>query len=175
MYKNAKDVGRQGRNFEVTMRFVLGLLEEESLETEKMHGQGKADCIVKKGVTLECKSGCGWLVSPIYDTPYQAQKALDNGDIKMLRAMFVAYIPCYDGTNLHETRILTQKAFINIFSRFGKLRIKKSSANGKYGITIQSYIPTPTFKASQAVYQGILQALDEEGMTIEQFANKMGL
>ena len=175
MYKNTNDPGRLGRNYECTVRFVLGLLDTESTETEKMHGQGKADCIVKKGVTLECKSGCGWLVSPIYDTPYQAQKALDNGDIKMLRAMFVAYIPCYDGTNLHETRIMTQKAFINIFSRFGKLRIKKSSANGKYGITIQSYIPTPTFKASQAVYQGILQALDEEGMTIEQFAIKMGL
>ena len=173
MYENRNDFGRDGRNYELMVRYALGMVAD--LSSEKMHGHGKADVNVKHGVTLECKTGCGWLVSPVFDTPYEAQAVLDSGEFKMLKAMFVAYLPQYNGSNLADTRVLTQKKFLAILAKHGKLRIKKSSANGKWGITIQSYIPTPTFKASQAVYASILHDLDTEGETLEQFANRMGL
>jgi hypothetical protein len=92
----------------------------------------------------------------------------------MRRATYVAYVPQYDeNTCLEDVRFLTQAQFLAIFADAGKVRVKRGS-NGQYGIAIQSYIPTPTFKASKAKYQAILDRLND-GLTAEEFIEKFAL
>lgn len=166
-YTNTADDGRFGRNFEVDLRAYLTAL------LTRMHPMNTTDVVVKRGVTLECKTGCGWLVNPWTDDILEADDVLANG-FKMRRATYVAYVPQYDeNTCLADVRFLTQAQFLTIFADAGKVRVKRGS-NGQYGIAIQSYIPTPTFKASKAKYQAILDRLND-GLTAEEFVEKFAL
>lgn len=166
-YTNTKDTGMNGRNFEVDLRaYLKGIFE-------RCHHMDVTDISIKRGVTLEVKSGCGWLVSPFTSDVCEAYDLLDNG-FKMRRATYIAYLPQYsEVTDISEVRFFTQAQFLRIFSDFNKVRVKRSSA-GQYGLALQSYIPTPTFRASKKVYQAILDRLDE-GMTAEEFVDKFGL
>lgn len=167
-YTNTKDTGMNGRNFEVDLRAHLMHIYELFC-----HHMDKTDISVKRGVALEVKSGCGWLVSPFTSDIMEADALLQDG-FKMKRATYVAYIPQYtENTDISEVRFFTQAQFLRIFSDFGKVRVKRSSA-GLYGLAIQTYIPTPTFRASKKVYQAILDRLDE-GLTAEEFVEKFGL
>jgi hypothetical protein len=168
-YANEKDYGRNGRNFEVAFRSLLIGVEGAC------NPQGVADILVKRGVTLECKTGCGWLISPTYASKEEASEILAEGGFKMKRAMFVAYLPEFNGENAEDALILTQSKFMAIFAKYGKLRVKQSSSNGMWGITIQSYIPTEKFKASKKVYQAILIELFDNGEYYDTFAERMGL
>lgn len=169
-YTNTNDNGMNGRNFEVDLRMVLTGIDQ------RMHPGKVADIFVKRGVTLECKTGCGWLVSPKWDTKEEAEAVLLAGQWKMQKAMFVAYLPTYgEWDSPEDAFILTQKKFVEIFVRHGKVRVKQSSANGKWGLTIQSYIPTEKFKASRKVYEAIIADLMDGSETVEDFKNRMGL
>lgn len=165
-YHNERDHGRKGRNMEEDGRLLFKQVDE------RCHPLGVADMVVKRGVTVEFKTGCGWLVSPIYDSKEEVEEMLD--DFKMVKAMYVCYLPEYDGTNIYDAIVITQKKFLTVFRNHGKIRVKKGS-NGLWGIAIQSYIPTPTFKASVKTYEAILQDLADNGMIIEEFAEKYGL
>ena len=168
LYTNTADDGRFGRNFEVDMRQYLKSV------FERVHHMDKSDVSIKRGVTLECKTGCGWLVSPFTTDICEADDVLENG-FKMRRATYVAYVPKYDeSVDLSEVRILTQAQFLSIFRDAKKLRVKRSS-DGVYGIAIQSYIPTPSFKASRATYAWILEQLASTGLSAEEFVEKFAL
>ena len=134
-YTNTADCGRFGRNFEVDLRaYLKGIFE-------RCHPMGTTDITVKRGVTLECKTGCGWLVNPWTTDICEADDILANG-FKMKRATYIAYLPQYtENTDISEVRFLTQAQFLAIFSDAGKVRVKRSS-KGLYGLAIQSYIPT---------------------------------
>lgn len=166
-YTNTADAGRFGRNFEVDLRaYLKGIFE-------RCHHMDATDISVKRGVALECKTGCGWLVNPWTDDVCEADDVLANG-FKMARATYIAYLPKYDETtSIEDVRFLTQAQFLSIFADAGKLRVKRGS-NGLYGIAIQSYIPTEKFKCSKAVYQTILNRLDM-GLTADEFVDKFGL
>lgn len=166
-YTNKADDGRFGRNFEVDLRaYLKGIFE-------RCHHMDATDISVKRGVTLEVKSGCGWLVSPFTDDICEADGLLENG-FKMKRATYVAYLPQYnEDTDISEVRFFTQAQFLQIFADFNKVRVKRSSA-GLYGLAIQTYIPTEKFRASKKVYAEILSRLDM-GMTAEEFVDKFGL
>ncbi len=166
-YTNTADDGRFGRNFEVDLRaYLKGIFE-------RCHHMDVTDISVKRGVTLEVKSGCGWLVSPFTDDICEADDLLENG-FKMKRATYIAYLPQYsENTDISEVRFFTQAQFLRIFTDFNKVRVKRSST-GLYGLAIQTYIPTEKFRASKKVYAEILARLDE-GMTAEEFVDKFGL
>lgn len=166
-YTNTADTGRFGRNFEVDLRAYLKSV------IERCHPMHTTDVTVKRGVTLECKTGCGWLVSPFTADVTEADALLEDG-FKMRRATYVAYLPQYsEDTDISEVRFFTQAQFIGIFADHKKVRVKRGS-NGLYGIALQSYIPTEKFKCSKAVYQSILSRLDD-GLTAEEFAEKFAL
>lgn len=167
VYTNERDDGKNGRNFEVEFRLLLTGEEGAS------NPQGVADILVKRGVVLECKTGCGWIVYPTYRTKEEAEALIESG-FKMKKAMFVAYLPKFDGTNAADALVLTQAKFLAVFGKYRKLRVKKSS-DGLWGIAIQSYIPTPTFKASAKVYESILADLFDNGEYYDTFAERMGL
>jgi hypothetical protein len=167
MYTNEKDNGRNGRNFEVDFRLLI------TEKAEACHRQGVADIVVKMGVTLECKTAQPQLTAPIYNSKEEAENAIANG-FKMSKAMFVAYLPTYNGNNAEEAIIVSQKTFIEIFRKHGKLRAKRHS-NGKWCIAIQQYIPTPTFKASQKTYDAIITDLFNNGEYYDTFMERMGL
>lgn len=166
-YTNTADDGRFGRNFEVDLRaYLKGIFE-------RCHHMDATDISVKRGVTLEVKSGCGWLVSPFTADITEADDLLADG-FKMRRATYIAYLPQYsENTDISEVRFFTQAQFLRIFTDFNKVRVKRSST-GLYGLAIQTYIPTEKFRASKKVYAEILARLDE-GMTAEEFVDKFGL
>lgn len=166
-YTNTHDTGMNGRNFEVDLRAYLKSV------IERVHPMNTADVIVKRGVTLECKTGCGWLVSPFTPDIMEANALLAEG-FKMRRATYVAYLPQYtENTDISEVRFFTQAQFLAIFNDNKKVRVKRSRA-GLYGLAIQSYIPTEKFKCSKAVYRNILERL-ENGLTAEEFVEKFAL
>lgn len=168
LYNNPNDSGKDGRNFEPIFRMLFGF------ELERCHRQGEADILVKRGVTLECKTGHAQLTAPIYASKEEATEALKSGNFRMSKAMFVAYLPKFNGSNATDALILTQKNFLAVLRKHGKLRAKRHS-NGNWCIAIQQYIPTPTFKASQKTYDAILADLFDNGEYYDTFMERMGL
>lgn len=166
-YTNTHDNGKDGRNFEVVLRYALTGKEEAC------HGLGKTDITIGvKGVTIEAKSGAGWLVYPCYESKEEAEALIEEG-FKMSRATYVAYVPTFTG-DPYEAIVLTQAAFLAVFSKHKKIRAKKSSS-GLWGVALQSYVPTEKFKASVKTYEAILADLADNGMILEEFAEKYGL
>lgn len=174
-YTNTKDTGMNGRNFEVDLRaYLYSVIGRMAVDSDnRFHHMDLADLILKRGVTLEAKTGCGWLVSPFTADIREADALLANG-FKMKKATYVAYLPQYnENTDISEVRFFTQAQFLRIFSDNGKVRVKRSS-DKRYGLAIQTYIPTPTFRASKKVYANILAELDG-GMTAEEFFERIGV
>ena len=162
---NTADDGRFGRSFEVDFREIL------TGAIERCHPLGVADVSVKRGVTVETKTGCGWLVNPTFDTPEEAWHFFENTYKPMLKASHVAYLPKWTGENTRDCIILTQKKFLAVLERNKLIRAKGNK--GYFGICIQSYIPTPTFKASVSRYESFLEDLSNTGEIIEEFAERM--
>ena len=163
--KNTSDDGRFGRSFEVDFREILTGV------SHRMHPLGIADITVKRGVTVECKSGCGWLVSPEFDSAEEAMEYFVNSYKPMLKASHVAYLPKWTGDNTRDAIVLTQRKFLEILSRHNLIRTK--GKKGSYGVAIQSYIPTPTFRASQKRYDAFLEDLADNGEIVEEFAERI--
>lgn len=166
LYSKSISTGRNGDNTENCVQWsVNGTLSRRRPE-------GCTDVVVKAGVTLEVKTGCGWLVNPWTDSKDEAQEAIDNG-LKMRRAAFVAYLPRYEGPeSLYEMTVNTQRNFLEILARYNLIRVKKGS-NGLYGVAIQSYIPSPSFKASVTRYNAVLDGLSAAGETLDDFIRRV--
>lgn len=162
---NTADDGRFGRSFEVDFREIL------TGAVERCHPLGVADVAVKRGVTVETKTGCGWLVNPEFDNAEDAWNYFENAYKPMIKASHVAYLPKWNGENTRDAIILTQAKFLNILEKNKLVRAK--SNKGYFGIAIQSYIPTPTFKASVSRYESFLNDLADNGEIIEEFAERM--
>jgi hypothetical protein len=167
--QNLEDSGHFGRCFEVDMRHEL-------INTvERVHPLGVADVTIKAGVTLECKTACGWIVNPQFDTPEEAKAYIEEKTRPMKKAMFVAYLPQYNGENLEDARILSQTSFLNMLKEAGLLRAKKGSSknNPQYGIAIQSYLPTKSFHPSMKTLAFVEGYLMEHGETVEEYVERM--
>lgn len=160
-YTIANGHGFCGDNLELVVRFLV------NGKLESVHPSKVADIQASKRVTIECKSGCGWLVKPAYNQ-YEALAILENG-FSMDNAKYIAYVPKFEKVeNIGDVRVMTQAQFLEILRSHGKLRIKKGS-NGLYGIAIQQYIPTPNFRASKAVYANILDDFNTHGKTLKKW------
>lgn len=161
--------GAAGADYETVVRYCMtGIIS-------RVHKAGIADIAVKSGVTVECKTGCGWLTAPDWSDEDRALEALYSGQWRMSRASHVCYLPRYNGPeSVADAIVLRQADFIRIFSEAGKIRVKKHSAGG-WGIAIQSYIPTPTFKASPRKFQSIIDAMMDAGEYIDTFCARMGV
>lgn len=168
-YTNANDNGNNGRNAELNLRGQVADLLGKSIRVDRIKSARRADLKVKtakgKIMTVESKTGCGWVTNPNY-TQEQAQDLLQ--DLQMLKkaiahTMYIAYAP----TANDEMLIMPKARFIEICAKHNILRVKKHSSGCGYGVTIQSYIPTPTFKASPVRYQAILDDLFNTGDYID--------
>ena len=151
--------GRKGSALEVMLRaFLTG-------KVAPMSRAGLCDIAFKRGVTIEAKTGAGYLMNPTFDTKEDAIAFFEEAYQPMSKAMFVAYCPKFDGT-LNDVRILTQKTFLGILSQHNLIRPKKS--RGLWGIAIQNWIPTKSFKPSLKKVEAVKAALDS-GMTVAEF------
>lgn len=167
-FRNPADTGSKGKAFESLVR------NELRNELSMCRPAGKTDIVVKRGIALESKTGCGWIVSPIlsegigYATQADAQAAIDSMNFHVCRATHFVY-SC-DGT-LENARVFSQKQFLSIWAEHGKLRTKYHRDSGLWGITIQTWIPTETWKGSKKVYASILSSLSE-GLTLAEYAER---
>lgn len=151
--------GRSGSALEVMLRaFLTG-------KVAAMSRAGLSDIAFKRGVTIEAKSGAGFLVNPTFDSKEDALAFFTEAYAPMSKAMFVAYCPKFYGT-LDNVRILTQKTFLGILSQHNLIRAKQS--RGLWGIAIQNWIPTKSFKPSLKKVEAVKAAL-ESGMTVAEF------
>lgn len=175
IYKNANDDGREGRNSELTFRISLAEHLGKFINPYCIKSAYKADFKVKtaggKVITGECKTGCGWLTKPNY-TQEQAQALLQ--DLQALKkavdhSSYIAYAP----TSADDMLIMPKSRFIEICAKHNILRIKKHSSGCGYGVTIQSYIPTPTFHASKNRYEAILSDLFDNGEYIDCWVERL--
>lgn len=177
IYTNTNDDGRDGRNAEIDFRVTLAQNLGRTISPDRIKTMNKADFKVKtaggKVITGECKTGCGWLTKPCY-TQEQAQELLE--DLQALKkavahSSYIAYAP----TANDDMLVLTKSCFIEICARYNILRVKKHSSGCGYGITIQSYIPTPTFKASPTRYEAILNDLFENGEYVDCWLDRLNI
>lgn len=177
IYKNANDDGREGRNAEIDFRIALAEALGKKIKPEAIKASHKADFKVKtvggKVITGECKTGCGWLTRPDYTEAEAKDLLTDLRNLKkaVAHSSYIAYAP----TASDEMLIMTKSAFIDLCARYNLLRIKKHSSGCGYGITIQSYIPTPTFRASKTRYEAILNDLFDNGEYIDCWIERLSV
>ena len=151
--------GARGSVLEIMLRaFLTG-------KVAAMSRAGLCDIAFKRGVTIEAKSGAGYLVNPTFDSKEDALAFFEEAYQPMSKAMFVAYCPKFTGT-LEDVRIHTQKTFLGILNQYNLIRPKKS--RGLWGIAIQNWIPTKSFKPSLKKVEAVKAALDS-GMTVAEF------
>ncbi len=181
-YMNSSSTGGAGMAFEVALREMLKGV------SERCHGARETDISVKTGVALECKSGCGWLLEPGrhgvgYDSRAEAEMVLAeklnalhsgalNGWQVMPRALHVAYAETFDGVSLDNVRIMSQHRFLTLLDAYNLIRIKQSRSSGRWGFAIQSYIPTPKFRASRKRYEAFAADRERYGMTITEYVER---
>lgn len=162
---NSNDFGRFGRCADVLVRMYL------TGKVERCHPLGISDTFLKRIGAIETKTGCGWLLNPEYATPEDALAAWASKKNPIPKARYIAYNPTFtDFDGLTEFIVLTQTQFINALNKYNLVRVKAHS--GKYGIAIQSYIPTPTFKASKQRYNDFMATLENNGLYLDCFADK---
>lgn len=127
--------------------------------------------------TIEVKTGAGWLMSPIYGSKEEALEAMARKGNAMVRSQFIAYADTFDRRNpdsLYRTiRIISSRKFCQYLLDNNGLVVKqksKASANYNdgaryYGIAIQS-------NRNCKFWAGLYDLLENDGMTLEQFAGK---
>lgn len=152
--RNVKDTGRNGRAFEVLVReYILGTVE-------RVHPLGVSDISAKCGA-IECKSGRGWIVNPVFDTAEEALCYYYKNRLPMNKARYIVYTP-YAEYGINGARVYTQRTFLDILEKCGLITAKKSS-RGAYGIAIQ------VFSNSAKKEAAFLDALDADGETLDSF------
>ena len=138
---------------------------------DRLHPAGYSDCIVKRGVSVEFKTGAGELDPYGYDTKEEAQEAMENDDF-LHGCTHVAYLAKFDGTNVEDFIVLSRRRFIKVLKEFGLVRVKHAS-NGSWKVTIQNYLPTPNFHPSLTRAACFFEALEENGYYLDIFAERM--
>lgn len=138
---------------------------------ERLHPAGYGDCIIKRGVSVEFKTGAGELEPFGFDTKEEAEEAMENDDF-LRGCTHVAYLAKFDGTNVEDFIVLSRKRFIKVLKAYNLVRVKKAS-NGKWKVTIQNYLPTPNFHPSLKRAACFFEALEENGYYLDIFAERM--
>ena len=164
-YNPTTDCGAMGKRADVLARkLVTGKLE-------RCHPASIADCTVKRGVSVEIKTGAGELGGYGYDTKEEAQEAMEAGNF-LEHCTHVAYLAKYDGTNIDYMLVLPRKRFIKLLNKYNLVRIKHSS-DGMWRVTIQNYLPTPNFHPSKERAALFLEELEINGLYLDCFCEKM--
>lgn len=164
-YNPSGDFGACGKQFEVLFRATL------TDRVERVHPAGYADCVVKRGVVVECKTGAGTLGDFGWDTKEEAELAMENMDF-LHKCSHVAYLPKFNGYNLEDTIIVPRKRFIRILLKYNLVRVRCGS-NGKWYVTIQNYLPTEKFKSSRERVGCLIEDLQDNGYYLDIFAKRM--
>lgn len=171
---NTMNDGYNGIQTEVATRKAVAEYVGTAIVAGSRKSARHADLKVKTAsnaiLTIEVKTGCGWLVNPTLE---QAQAVELLEDLQALKkaiahSKYFAYAP----TAQDEVLIMPKGKFVDILAQYGILRAKKGS-NGAYGVAIQSYIPTPTFRASKERYRAILDTLFDNGEYIDCFLDRV--
>lgn len=166
----ADPMGNPSRQVECFLRYRL------TGKVERVHPLGVADVVVKKGVTLEVKTGHGWLVEPSFESLEDLEAFLDERKNPMIKASHIAYLPhrATDGTDCEDCLFFTAGQLLNILGGFGKLILKES--RGFWGIAMKAWITEGyAQKSSPKVEEQIRAQLNDTGLILEEFAEKYGL
>lgn len=127
--------------------------------------------------TVEVKTGAGWLMSPIYNSKQEALAAMMKKGNMMIRSQFIAYADVFDRKNpdslYTSIRVISSRKFCQFLLDNGGIVAKQkspASANHNdgaryYGIAIQS-------NRKCKFWSGLYDLLENEGMTLDQFAQK---
>lgn len=164
---NPNDKGAMGKAYDSLGRYAF------TQKLEYCHHAGMYDCLVKSGVVIEWKNGCGSLDGFGYDTKEEAELAMIERRY-LPNCTHIAYIPKFNGENMDETIITPRLRFIKILEQFKLVRVRRET-DGKWRVAIQSYIPSPTFKASPERMAAFIEALEENGLYIDLFAEKFDI
>lgn len=164
-YSAITDCGKDGKRADVAVRYAV------TGKIERCHSAGDVDCVVKRGVTVEIKTGCGELEPFGYDTKEEAIEAMEAGRF-LLGCTHVAYLPRFTGDNVDSVLVLPRKRFISLLQKYNLIRVKQATC-GTWKVTIQSYLPTPTFHASKDRAVMFLEDLETYGLYLDCFCEKM--
>ena len=164
-YNPTVDCGAMGKRADVLVRKAI------TQKIERAHPAGVADCKVKRGVSVEIKTGAGELDPFGYDTKEEAQEAMANGEY-LRGCTHVAYLAKFDGSNLEDFIVVPKKRFINILLKYGLVRVKRASSN-TWKITIQNFLPTENFHPSKEKAGCFFEDLETYGLYIDIFCEKM--
>ena len=166
----ADPMGNASRQVECFMRYRL------TGKIERVHPLGVADVIVKKGVTLEIKTGHGWLIEPSFESLEDLESFIDDRKNPLIKASHIAYLPhrAKDGTDCDDCLFFTAGQLMMILGSFGKLILKES--RGFWGIAMKPWITEGYVqKSSSKVERQIREQLEEQGLMLEEFAEKHGI
>ena len=164
-YNPCIDCGAMGKRADVLVRKAI------TTKIERAHPAGIADCKVKRGVSVEIKTGAGELDPFGYDTKEEAEMAMEAGEY-LKGCTHVAYLAKFNGSNLEDFIVVPKKRFINILLKYNLVRVKKASS-GSWKITIQNYLPTENFHPSKERVGCFFEDLELNGLYIDLFCEKM--
>ena len=159
---SVNDCGKHGKKFEPAYKyFLLKLIQRYS-------ASGVTDAKVKRGVSLEIGHNCKPLTASVFNSKEEALHYFRNTSRPMRNASHVAYSPT-GNLDFGDTRIYTQREFIDILETCGLIRATKHAKDGTYKVAIQSY----KFKDSDKKEKMFKTALASAGETSEQFLSRM--
>ena len=167
---NTRDSGSIGRTTEVIVRAIL------NATAERVHPLGVSDITRKSKGSIEVKTGCGWLTSPIFDSKAEALKEIEDFLPNFRRSRYVAYAPnvyIHSGMTVKEmisvilscVRVYTHKEFLTVIQSAG-LFVAKRSSMGLWGVSIQQ------FRNSMRREALFYDLLENNGMSLLEFAEK---
>lgn len=164
-YNPCIDAGAMGKRADVLVRKAI------TAKIERAHPAGVADCKVKRGVSVEIKTGAGELDPYGYDTKEEAMEAMEQGKY-LPGCSHVAYLAKFDGSNLEDFIVIPKKRFIKILLKYNLVRVKRAS-NGTWKITIQNFLPTENFHPSKEKAGCFFEDLEINGLYIDIFCEQM--
>lgn len=162
---NPENCGYMGRTADILVRKII------TGKLERVHGANESDCKVKRGVSVEIKTGAGELDPFGYDTKEEAEEAMESDEF-LNGCTHVAYLAKFTGDNIEDFIVVPKKRFIKILREFNLIRVKKAT-NGQWKVTIQNFLPTPNFHPSLERVGCFFEALEENGLYIDLFCEKM--
>lgn len=143
---------------------------------EYVHPMDKPDIVVKQGVTLEVKTGHGWLIEPSFKTQEALANYLDERRNPLIKASHIAYLPyrAVQGTDFDDCLFFTAGQLLTILGKREKLELKE--CRGYWGIAMKPWIACGYAQKSSAKGDAEIRAeLNEVGLILEEFADKFNL
>lgn len=186
-YYNEPNCGASGKALESAIATIIGVYQGVAsgksllqaflgVQPHETSDHGHYDVAGKKGVYIEAKSGGGSLQQCV--SAFEAKTKADTGDIQILHATFVAYVPRYDLTNVLDVVVMPTRRFVNCLDRARMARYKKKP-DGDY-ISVQTIINDkyPTVYDEKYHFHGkkawlFWKDLEENGEKLNTFLARM--